>query len=486
MNITEEALTFDDVLLVPDYSEILPRQASLETQLTREIKMNIPLVSAAMDTVTESELAIALAQEGGVGIIHKNMSPELQAKNVRRVKKYESGIIQEPVTVTPYTSIQEVIDLTRQKNISGVPVVDGDDLVGIVTSRDLRFEEKTDDPVRNIMTRKESLVTVQEHATKEEIRTLLHKHRIEKVLVVNNKFQLAGLITVKDMQKASEYPNACLDEAERLRVGAAVGVGEISKNRVEQLVESRVDVIVVDTAHGHSKGVLDMVKWIKTNFKDTEIIGGNIATADAALALVKAGADAVKVGIGPGSICTTRIVSGVGMPQVSAVTNVAKALKNKGIPVISDGGVRYSGDLAKGLAAGANSMMIGGLFAGTEEAPGEVELYQGRSYKTYRGMGSLGAMAEEYGSSDRYFQENDEVEKLIPEGIEGRVPYKGALDAVIHQLCGGIRAALGYTGCTNLEEMRDKAKFVRLTSAGFKESHVHDVAITKEPPNYRM
>ena len=486
MNITEEALTFDDVLLVPDYSEILPRQASLETQLTRGIKMNIPLVSAAMDTVTESELAIALAQEGGVGIIHKNMSPELQAKNVRRVKKYESGIIQEPVTVTPYTSIQEVIDLTRQKNISGVPVVDGDDLVGIVTSRDLRFEEKTDDPVRNIMTRKESLVTVQEHATKEEIRTLLHKHRIEKVLVVNNKFQLAGLITVKDMQKASEYPNACLDEAERLRVGAAVGVGEISKNRVEQLVESRVDVIVVDTAHGHSKGVLDMVKWIKTNFKDTEVIGGNIATADAALALVKAGADAVKVGIGPGSICTTRIVSGVGMPQVSAVTNVAKALKNKGIPVISDGGVRYSGDLAKGLAAGANSMMIGGLFAGTEEAPGEVELYQGRSYKTYRGMGSLGAMAEEYGSSDRYFQENDEVEKLIPEGIEGRVPYKGALDAVIHQLCGGIRAALGYTGCTNLEEMRDKAKFVRLTSAGFKESHVHDVAITKEPPNYRM
>ena len=414
------------------------------------------------------------------------MSPELQAKNVRRVKKYESGVIQEPVTVSPYTSIQEVIDLTRQKNISGVPVVDGDDLVGIVTSRDLRFEEKPDDPVRNIMTRKESLVTVQEHATKEEIRTLLHKHRIEKVLVVNNKFQLAGLITVKDMQKASEYPNACLDEAERLRVGAAVGVGEISKSRVEQLVESRVDVIVVDTAHGHSKGVLDMVKWIKTNFKDTEVIGGNIATADAALALVKAGADAVKVGIGPGSICTTRIVSGVGMPQVSAVTNVAKALKNKGIPVISDGGVRYSGDLAKGLAAGANSMMIGGLFAGTEEAPGEVELYQGRSYKTYRGMGSLGAMAEEYGSSDRYFQENDEVEKLIPEGIEGRVPYKGALDAVIHQLCGGIRAALGYTGCTNLEEMRDKAKFVRLTSAGFKESHVHDVAITKEPPNYRM
>jgi len=486
MKITEEALTFDDVLLVPDYSEILPRHASLQTQLTRDIKMNIPLVSAAMDTVTESELAIALAQEGGVGIIHKNMDPELQAKNVRRVKKYESGIIQEPVTVGPYTSIQEVIDLTRQKNISGVPVVDGDELVGIVTSRDLRFEEKPDDPVRNIMTRKESLVTVEEHATKEEVRALLHKHRIEKILVVNNKFQLAGLITVKDMQKASEYPNACLDDAEQLRVGAAVGVGEIARKRAALLVESNVDVIVVDTAHGHSKGVLDMVKWIKTNFKETQVIGGNIATADAALALVKAGADAVKVGIGPGSICTTRVISGVGMPQISAVTNVAKALKNKGIPVISDGGVRYSGDLAKGLAAGANSMMVGGLFAGTEEAPGEVELYQGRSYKTYRGMGSLGAMAEKYGSSDRYFQENDEVEKLIPEGIEGRVPYKGALEAVVHQLCGGIRAALGYTGCLDLKEMRDKAKFVRLTSAGFKESHVHDVAITKEPPNYRL
>ena len=486
MKITEEALTFDDVLLVPDYSEILPRQASLQTQLTRDIKMNIPLVSAAMDTVTESELAIALAQEGGVGIIHKNMDPELQAKNVRRVKKYESGVIQEPVTVGPYTSIQEVIDLTKQKNISGVPVVDGDELIGIVTSRDLRFEEKPDDPVRNIMTRKESLVTVEEHATKEEVRALLHKHRIEKILVVNNKFQLAGLITVKDMQKASEYPNACLDDAEQLRVGAAVGVGEIARKRAALLVESNVDVIVVDTAHGHSKGVLDMVKWIKTNFKETQVIGGNIATADAALALVKAGADAVKVGIGPGSICTTRVISGVGMPQISAVTNVAKALKNKGIPVISDGGVRYSGDLAKGLAAGANSMMVGGLFAGTEEAPGEVELYQGRSYKTYRGMGSLGAMAEKYGSSDRYFQENDEVEKLIPEGIEGRVPYKGALEAVVHQLCGGIRAALGYTGCLDLKEMRDKAKFVRLTSAGFKESHVHDVAITKEPPNYRL
>ena len=486
MNITEEALTFDDVLLVPDYSEILPRQALLETQLTREIKMSVPLVSAAMDTVTESILAIALAQAGGVGIIHKNMSPELQAKNVRRVKKYESGVIQEPVTVGPYTSIQEVIDLTRQKNISGVPVVEGDDLVGIVTSRDLRFERKLDDPVRNIMTRKESLITVEENASKEEVRALLHKHRIEKVLVVNNKFQLAGLITVKDMQKASEFPDACLDDAERLRVGAAVGVGDAARERVEQLIQSRADVIVVDTAHGHSKGVLDMVKWIKTNFKDTQVIGGNIATADAALALVKAGVDAVKVGIGPGSICTTRIVSGVGMPQISAVSNVAKALKNKGVPVISDGGIRYSGDIAKGLAAGAYSMMIGGLFAGTEEAPGDVELYQGRSYKSYRGMGSLGAMAQNHGSSDRYFQENDEVEKLIPEGIEGRVPFKGPLQAVIHQLCGGIRAALGYTGCSNLEEMRERAKFVRLTNAGFKESHVHDVSITKEPPNYRL
>lgn len=486
MNITEEALTFDDVLLIPDYSEILPRQALLETQLTREIKMSIPLVSAAMDTVTESILAIALAQVGGIGIIHKNMSPELQAKNVRRVKKYESGVIQEPVTVGPYTSIQEVIELTRQKNISGVPVVEGDDLVGIVTSRDLRFERKLDDPVRNIMTRKESLITVEKNASKEEVRALLHKHRIEKVLVVNNKFQLAGLITVKDMQKASEFPDACLDDAERLRVGAAVGVGDAARERVEQLVQSGADVIVVDTAHGHSKGVLDMIKWIKTNFKDTQVIGGNIATADAALALVKAGVDAVKVGIGPGSICTTRIVSGVGMPQISAVSNVAKALKNKGVPVISDGGIRYSGDIAKGLAAGAYSMMIGGLFAGTEEAPGDVELYQGRSYKSYRGMGSLGAMAQNHGSSDRYFQENDEVEKLIPEGIEGRVPFKGPLQAVIHQLCGGIRAALGYTGCSNLEEMRERAKFVRLTNAGFKESHVHDVSITKEPPNYRL
>ncbi len=486
MIIAEEALTFDDVLLIPDYSEVLPREVSLQTLLTREITLNVPIVSAAMDTVTESGLAIALAQEGGIGIIHKNMSPELQAKNVRRVKKYESGVIKEPLTVGPYTSIQEVIELTREKNISGVPVVDGEELVGIVTSRDLRFEIKTDDPVRNIMTRKDDLVTVRENATKEEVRALLHKHRIEKVLVVNDKFQLAGLITVKDMQKASEYPTACIDSSERLRVGAAVGVGEASMERVEQLVESRVDVIVVDTAHGHSKGVLDMVKWVKANFKETQIIGGNIATAEAALALVDAGADAVKVGIGPGSICTTRVVSGVGMPQISAVANIAEALKSKGVPLISDGGIRYSGDIAKALAAGAHSTMMGGMFAGTEEAPGEVELYQGRSYKSYRGMGSLGAMSQQHGSSDRYFQENDEIEKLVPEGIEGRVPYKGPLAAIIHQMTGGIRAAMGYTGCSSLKELRDKAKFTRISNAGYKESHVHDVTITKEPPNYRV
>lgn len=480
----EEALTFDDVLLVPNYSEVLPRDVSLCAQLTREITMNIPILSAAMDTVTESGLAIALAQEGGIGIIHKNMSPELQAKNVRRVKKFETGVIKEPLTVDPYTSIREVMQLTAEKNISGVPVVDGNDLVGIVTSRDLRFEKKPDDPVRNIMTRKENLVTVREDASKDEIKELLHQHRIEKILVVNDKFQLAGLITVKDMQKASEYPNSCLDDAERLRVGAAVGVGEASMERVNHLVEAGVDVVVVDTAHGHSKGVLDMVKWVKTTHKYTQVIGGNIATADAALALAEAGADAVKVGIGPGSICTTRVVSGVGMPQISAVANIAVALKGKGLPIISDGGIRYSGDVAKALAAGAHSVMMGSMFAGTEEAPGEVELYQGRSYKSYRGMGSLGAMSQQHGSSDRYFQENDEIEKLVPEGIEGRVPYKGSLGAIVHQLTGGIRAAMGYTGCATMEELREKAKFIRLTNAGYKESHVHDVTITKEPPNY--
>ncbi len=485
MKIAEEALTFDDVLLVPNYSDVLPREVSLESPLTRAISLNIPLLSAAMDTVTESRLAIAMAQEGGIGIIHKNMSAEMQARNVRRVKKYESGVIKEPLTVGPYTSIKEVMELTSEKKISGVPVVDGDDLVGIVTSRDMRFEKKPDDPVRNIMTRKENLVTVRENASKDEVQQLLHQHRIEKVLVVNDKFQLVGLITVKDMQKASEFPNACLDSSERLRVGAAVGVGEASMERVEQLVEAGVDVIIVDTAHGHSKGVLDMVKNIKTTYKDTQVIGGNIATGDAALALVDAGADAVKVGIGPGSICTTRVVSGVGMPQISAVMKVADALKQKGVPLISDGGIRYSGDIAKALAAGAHSVMIGGLFAGTEEAPGEVELYQGRSYKSYRGMGSLGAMSQQHGSSDRYFQENDEIEKLVPEGIEGRVPYKGAVSQIIHQLNGGVRAAMGYTGCGSLKQLREEASFVRLTSAGYKESHVHDVTITKEPPNYR-
>ncbi len=485
MIIAEEALTFDDVLLMPNYSAILPHETSLQTLLTRDITLNIPIISAAMDTVTESGLAIALAQAGGIGIIHKNMSPESQARNVQRVKKYESGVIKEPVTVHSHTSIQAVIDLTREKNISGVPVVDDDELVGIVTSRDFRFEKKTDDPVRNIMTRKEDLVTVRENASKEEVRALLHKHRIEKVLVVNDKFQLAGLITVKDMQKASEYPNACLDTSERLRVGAAVGVGEAAAVRVEQLLESRVDVIVVDTAHGHAKGVLDMVKSIKQRFQDTQVIGGNIATADAALALVDAGADAVKVGIGPGSICTTRVVSGVGMPQISAVLNIAAALKSKGVPLISDGGIRYSGDIAKALAAGAHSTMIGGMFAGTEEAPGAVELFQGRSYKSYRGMGSLGAMAQQHGSADRYFQEYDALEKLVPEGIEGRVPYKGPVATIIQQMTGGIRAAMGYTGCATLQEMREKTKFTRITNAGYKEGHVHDVTITKEPPNYR-
>ena len=486
MIFTEEALTFDDVLLIPDYSEVLPKDASLKTPLTREIALNIPIISAAMDTVTESALAIALAQEGGIGIIHRNMSPEMQARHVRRVKKYESGVIKEPLTVGPDTSIRDVIELTRVKNISGVPVVEGNQLLGIVTGRDLRFEKKLDDPVKNIMTRKNKLVTVKEGTGKDEIHRLLHKYRIEKVLVVDDAFRLVGLITVKDMQKASEYPDACLDSAERLRTGAAVGVGKTSMERVELLVDSGVDVIVVDTAHGHAKGVLEMVRWIKKSFRDTQVIGGNIATADAAVALAEAGADAVKVGIGPGSICTTRVVSGVGMPQITAIVNVATALEKRGVPIISDGGVRYSGDIAKALAAGARSVMTGGLFAGTEEAPGEVELYQGRSYKLYRGMGSLGAMSQQYGSSDRYFQEKDEVGALVPEGIEGRVPYKGPVSAIVHQLTGGIRAAMGYTGCANLPELRTKARFVKLTNAGFKEGHVHDVTITKEPPNYRM
>lgn len=488
MQIIQEALTFDDVLLVPAHSTVLPREVSMQTKLTRGISLNIPLISAAMDTVTEARLAIAIAQEGGIGIIHKNMTIEQQANEVHRVKKYETGVIKDPITVAPNVSIREVLALTQANKISGVPVVDGDELVGIVTSRDLRFETRFNEPVSSVMTPKERLITVQENADRKEVLALLHKHRIEKVLVVNEAFHLRGLITVKDIQKAKDYPNACKDEQERLRVGAAVGTGYDTEERVTALVEAGVDVIIVDTAHGHSQGVLDRVRWAKQKYPDLQVIGGNIATAAAALALVEAGADGVKVGIGPGSICTTRIIAGVGVPQITAVSNVADALKGTGVPLIADGGIRYSGDVAKALAAGAYAIMLGGMFAGTEEAPGEVELFQGRSYKSYRGMGSLGAMSQAQGSSDRYFQEEsaDTVEKLVPEGIEGRVPYKGSLLAVIHQLLGGIRASMGYTGCETIEIMHEKAQFVRVTSAGMRESHVHDVTITKEAPNYRM
>ena len=486
MQIIEQALTFDDVLLIPAHSRVLPREVSLETRLTPRIRLNVPIISAAMDTVTEARLAIALAAQGGMGIIHKNMSPEQQAREVLQVKKYEAGVIRDPVTVSPQTSIGEVMQVTRANTISGVPVVDGSDLVGIVTSRDLRFETRYDDPVANIMTPKDRLVTVQEGAGTEEIIALLHQHRIEKVLVVNDGFELRGMVTVKDIHKAREFPNSCKDEDERLRVGAAVGVGPGTQERVAALVAAGADVLVVDTAHGHSEGVLQAVKAIKSDHPECEVIAGNVVTGEGAQALVAAGADAVKVGVGPGSICTTRIVTGVGMPQITAVANVAEGLKGTGIPFISDGGIRYSGDIAKTLAAGAWSVMIGSLFAGAEEAPGEVELFQGRSYKSYRGMGSVGAMSQQHGSSDRYFQENDEIEKLVPEGIEGRVPYKGPLNAIVHQLTGGLRAAMGYTGCNNLEEMRQKPNFVKLTGAGMKESHAHDVTITKEPPNYRV
>lgn len=485
MRITQDALTFDDILLVPDHSTVLPRDVNLQTRLTRTIKLNIPILSAAMDTVTEARLAIPLAQEGGIGIIHKNMSIEQQAHEVRMVKKYESGVIKEPITVSPETSIHDVLEITRGNNISGVPVVQGEDLVGIVTSRDLRFEKHFDNPVSSIMTPKERLVTVKEGADKDQIISLLHTHRIEKVLVVNDRFQLRGMITVKDIQKSSDYPNACKDEYGRLRVGAAVGTN--SNERAEALVAAGVDVIVVDTAHGHSQKVLDSVQWVKKHYPDVQLVGGNIGTGEAALALVKAGADAVKVGIGPGSICTTRIVTGVGVPQITAIANVANALKNKDIPLIADGGIRHSGDIAKAIAAGANSIMIGSIFAGTEESPGEVELYQGRSYKSYRGMGSIGAMALPHGSSDRYFQEADNRnEKLVPEGIEGRVPYKGSMISIVHQLIGGLRASMGYTGCADIETMRTKPKFVRISSASMRESHVHDVAITKEAPNYHI
>jgi len=484
MRIVQEALTFDDVLLLPAHSTVLPRDVSLQSQLTRAIRLQIPLLSAAMDTVTEARLAITLAQEGGVGIIHKNLSIERQAAEVRAVKKFESGVIKDPITVSPDTSIRDVIALTRANNISGVPVVDGDDLVGIVTSRDRRFETNLDNPVSSVMTPKEKLVTVREGASKEEVIALLHRHRIERVLVINDAFKLRGMITVKDIQKSTDFPNACKDEHGRLRVGAAVGTGGDSEARIDALAAAEVDVVVVDTAHGHSQGVLDRVRWVKQHYPDLQVIGGNIATAAAARALVEAGADAVKVGIGPGSICTTRIVSGIGVPQISAVANVAEELKKDGIPLIADGGIRYSGDISKALAAGAWSVMIGGMLAGTEEAPGEVELYQGRSYKAYRGMGSLGAMKE--GSSDRYFQEGGEADKLVPEGIEGRVPYKGSMITILHQLMGGLRSSMGYTGCADIDEMRTKPEFIRVTGAGMRESHVHDVTITKEAPNYRL
>jgi IMP dehydrogenase len=486
MRISGEALTFDDVLLAPGYSDVLPHQVELGSRLTREINLQIPLISAAMDTVTEAKLAITLAQEGGIGIIHKNMDLADQAAHVSQVKKFESGVIRDPITVAPDTSIGEVLALTRARGISGVPVVSADDLVGIVTSRDLRFETRFGEPVSEIMTPKERLVTVREDAEKDEVIGLLHQHRIEKVLVINDEFKLRGMITVKDIQKADEFPNACKDADQRLRVGAAVGTGLGTHERVAALVEAGVDVIVVDTAHGHSKGVIDTIKWVKSTYPDIQLIGGNIATGDAAEALVAAGVDAVKVGIGPGSICTTRIVTGVGVPQITAVSDVVERLAKTDVPIISDGGIRYSGDIAKVLAAGAHAVMIGGLFAGTEEAPGDVELYQGRSYKSYRGMGSLAAMAQTHGSSDRYFQESGEIEKLVPEGIEGRVPYKGPLSAIVHQMLGGIRAAMGYTGCRDIEEFRSKPEFLRVSAAGMRESHVHDIQITKEAPNYRI
>lgn len=485
MRLLQSALTFDDVLLIPAHSNVLPREVDLATQLTRNIRLNIPLVSAAMDTVTEAPLAIALAQEGGIGIIHKNMVAADQAAHVSRVKRFESGVVNDPVTIHPQMSVREVIALTQKHKISGLPVVDKGKVVGILTNRDLRFETNLDQSIAGIMTPRERLVTVKEGASREEAMQLLHKHRLERVLVVNDAFELKGLITVKDIQKSSDHPNACKDSKGRLRVGAAVGVGEGTEERVTALAAAGVDVIVVDTAHGHSQGVLDRVTWVKKNFPEIEVIGGNIATASAAKALVDAGADGVKVGIGPGSICTTRIVAGVGVPQISAISNVEEALRGSGVPFIADGGIRFSGDISKAIAAGAYSVMLGGMFAGTEEAPGEIELYQGRSYKSYRGMGSIGAM--EKGSSDRYFQEsNGNADKLVPEGIEGRVPYKGSVLAVIHQLMGGLRASMGYVGCKTIDEMRTRAEFVQITSAGMRESHVHDVQITKEAPNYRI
>ena len=484
LRIQAEALTYDDVSLVPAHSTVLPKDVTLDTRLTRDLRIRLPIVSAAMDTVSEARLAIAMAQLGGISIIHKNMSAEAQAAQVARVKNFEAGVIREPFTVGPDTTIGEVLRLTRARNISGVPVVDGaGQLVGIVTGRDMRFEKKLDDPVRHIMTKKDRLVTVREGASDDEVIGLLHKHRIEKVLVVNDDFALRGLITVKDIQKKSDNPNAAYDSSERLLVGAAVGVGGDTEQRIEALVAAGVDVVIVDTAHGHSQGVIDRVAWTKKRFPSLQVVGGNIVTGDAALALMDAGADAVKVGVGPGSICTTRIVAGVGVPQITAIDNVATALRGSGVPLIADGGIRYSGDIGKAIVAGASSVMIGGLFAGTEESPGETELFQGRSYKSYRGMGSLGAM--EKGSKDRYFQDSSDADKLVPEGIEGRVPYRGPLSGVVHQLAGGLRATMGYVGCATIEDMRKTPSFVKVSGAGQRESHVHDVQITKEPPNYR-
>jgi IMP dehydrogenase len=488
MRLLGKALTFDDVLLVPAFSQVLPRDTSLATSLSRNIRLNLPLVSAAMDTVTEARLAIAIAQEGGMGIVHKNLTARQQAAEVARVKRYESGVLRDPITVTPDTPVRQVIELSRQHGVSGFPVVDGMRVVGIVTNRDLRFEHRLDAPVRDIMTPRDRLVTVNEGATLDEGKALMHKHKLERVLVVNDAFELRGLMTVKDITKQTSFPNAARDAHGKLRVGAAVGVGEGTEERVELLVKAGVDALVVDTAHGHSAGVIDRVRWVKQNFPQVDVIGGNIATGAAARALVEAGADGVKVGIGPGSICTTRIVAGVGVPQITAIDNVAIALKGSGVPLIADGGIRYSGDIAKAIAAGASTVMMGGMFAGTEEAPGEIVLFQGRSYKSYRGMGSIGAMQQ--GSADRYFQDNTganpNADKLVPEGIEGRVPYKGSMVTIVFQMAGGLRAAMGYCGCASIEEMRSKAEFVEITSAGIRESHVHDVQITKEAPNYRM
>ncbi len=489
MRLLGKALTFDDVLLVPAYSQVLPRDTSLATRFSRHITLNLPLASAAMDTVTEARLAIAIAQEGGIGVVHKNLTPKQQAAEVALVKRYESGLLRDPITVSPETTVREVMALSKQYGFSGFPVLHGKQVVGIVTNRDLRFETRLDAPVREVMTPREKLISVREGASPEEGKALMHRHKLERVLVVNEAFELRGLMTVKDITKQTDFPSAARDAQGKLRVAAAVGVGEGTEERVELLAKAGVDALVVDTAHGHSAGVIERVRWVKRHFPQLDVIGGNIATGEAALALVEAGADAVKVGIGPGSICTTRIVAGVGVPQIMAIDSVANALRGSGVPLIADGGIRYSGDIAKAIAAGAHSVMMGGMFAGTEEAPGEVILYQGRSYKSYRGMGSIGAMRA--GSADRYFQEADETsnpntDKLVPEGIEGRVPYKGSLVAIVHQMAGGLRAAMGYCGCASIEQMREQSQFVEITSAGVRESHVHDVQITKEAPNYRM